>query len=250
MVAFRARCRGGRYGGRMRGSTRGFVSVSVAAVLVAGGVTGCSGGGDGGASTPASGAASSGTAGTASGGAASPATSPVETPAGTTFVEAKDSRLRFAVPEDWSVLDPSTLSTDPDSAIAKELEKTYQLSAEQLSQVFGQMQLMVVGPAEKSFAPNVNVVPNPLTALPPATDLAAELDKVGAKSGTPRDATTPLGPAIVVPYELQSGKNLVKGRSIVLEGPEGFVTITVSHITDEGADAVTANILSTASPTP
>ena len=234
----------------MRGSTRGFVSVAVAAVLVVGGVAGCSGGGDSGASSPASGAASGGAAGTASGGSASPSAAPVEAPAGTTFVEAKGSRLRFAVPQDWSVLDPSTLSTEPDSPIAKELEKTYQLSAEQLAQVFGQMQLMVVGPAERSFAPNVNVVPNPLTSLPAATDLAAELGKVGAKTGTPRDATTPLGPAIVVPYELQSGKNLVQGRSIVLKGPEGFVTITVSHITDKGADAVTDDILATASPTP
>jgi hypothetical protein len=226
------------------------VSVAVAALLVAGGAAGCSGGGDGGASTPASGGASSGTAGTASGASPSPTASPVEAPAGTTFVEAKGSGLRFAVPETWKVLDPSTLATDPESALAKSLEKTYGVSADQLSKVFGAMDLMVMGPPKTSFAPNVNVVPNPLTSLPKATDLAAELDKIGATTGTPRDATTPLGPAIVVPYELQSGANLVKGRSIVLKGPNGYVTITVSDVDAKTADAVTDDILATASPTP
>ena len=237
----------------MRLTGRGVASVSMAAVLVAGGAAGCSGGSDGpggGASATTSGGASIGTGGTASGASASPTAPPVEAPAGTTFVEGKSSGLRFAVPEDWKVLDPAALETDSDSALAKSLEKTYGVSADQLSKVFGAMDLVMMGPPEKSFAPNVNVVPNPLTALPTATDLASELDKIGAKTGTPRDATTPLGPAVVVPYELQSGANLVKGRSIVLKGPNGYVTITVSDVDAKAADAVTDDILATASPTP
>ena len=48
-----------------------------------------------------------------------------------------------------------------------------------------------------------------------------------------------------MPYSVASGENTVRGRSIVLEGPDGFVTITVSDITDKAAEAVTEQILST-----
>ncbi len=156
--------------------------------------------------------------------------------------------MRFALPDDWKVFDPEAISSGKDKALLKELEKTFSMNADELAQVFGQLDLMVVGPPEQEFAPNVNVVANGLTALPAASDLATQLGKLGAKTGTPRDETTPLGPAIVVPYTLESGGHEVRGRSIVLEGPDGFVTVTVSHITEKGADAVTSSVLETITP--
>jgi hypothetical protein len=162
-------------------------------------------------------------------------------------VQAKTSGVRFAAPEDWKVFDATAITEGKDKALVKALTQMYQVDESQLAQMFSQMDVMVMGPVESKFAPNVNVVPNGLTKLPPASDLAAELGKLGAKTGTPRDLTTALGPAILVPYELTSGTNKVKGRSIVLKGPKGFVTVTVSHITDKGADAVTSSVLDTIS---
>ena len=231
----------------MRRRTGVLTSVGAAAVLAAGGLAGCSGGGGGAAgaartATSAQASASTSISPSASA-SSSPSTGVASAPAGTTRVQAKKSGLRFAVPEDWTVFDATAITQGKDPAMVKELTRMYQVDEEQLAQMFGQMDVMVTGPVEKRFAPNVNVVPNGLTTLPAAGDLAAELEKLGATTGTPRDVTTVLGPAILVPYEMSSGGNQVKGRSIVLEGPNGFATVTVSHITDKGADAVTTSVL-------
>ena len=223
----------------MRRRTGVLTSVCAAALLVAGGLAGCGGGGE---DAVASSAASSGASASAS---ASPSAGAASAPAGTKLVEGPDTGVRFALPDDWKVFDAKAISSGKDKALIKELEKTFSMNADQLAQVFGQLDLMVVGPPEQEFAPNVNIVANGLTTLPAASDLATQLEKLGAKTGTPRDETTPLGPAIVVPYTLSSGGHEVQGRSIVLEGPEGFVTVTVSHITEKGADAVTATVLKT-----
>ncbi|MFL6081029.1 MAG: hypothetical protein ACJ714_13965 [Ornithinibacter sp.] len=226
-------------------------SVCAAAVLVAGGLAGCSSGG-GSAAAPASAATSAQASASAPASPSAPASAPASAgtasaPAGTTWVQAKSTGLRFAVPDDWKVFDATAVTEGKNKAMVTELTRMYQVDEKQLAQMFGQMDVMVMGPVENRFAPNVNVVPNGLSTLPAASDLAAELEKLGATTGTPRDVNTALGPAILVPYELSSGGNQVKGRSIVVEGPNGFATVTVSHITDKGADAVTSSVLTSIS---
>ncbi|MFL6151799.1 MAG: hypothetical protein ACJ72B_05390 [Ornithinibacter sp.] len=222
-------------------------SVCAAAVLVAGGLAGCSSGG-GSAAAPASAATSAQASASAPAPTSTPASAgTASAPAGTTWVQAKSSGLRFAVPDDWKVFDATAVTEGKNTAMVTELTRMYQVDEKQLAQMFGQMDVMVMGPVENRFAPNVNVVPNGLSTLPAASDLAAELEKLGATTGTPRDVSTALGPAILVPYELSSGGNQVKGRSIVVEGPNGFATVTVSHITDKGADAVTSSVLTSIS---
>ena len=71
----------------------------------------------------------------------------------------------------------------------------------------------------------------------------------GATPGTPSDETTPVGPAILVPYSLTNGQLDIRGRSIVVGGPNGYVTITVSHVDEQAADAVADTLLSTLSAT-
>ena len=225
----------------MRRPPRALTSVSVVAVLVAGGVTGCSEG-DGGGGTASSTAASASASLTASSASAGPS---AEAPQGTSWVETRASGLRFAVPEDWSVFDTASLTQDRDEALIKELTETFGMTEEQLAQTFEQMDLMVVGPPQDDFAPNVNVVRNLLTALPAGSAMAAELESVGATVGTPSEETTPLGPAVVVPYSLTSGSTDIKGRSVVVEGPDGFVTLSISHVSEDLADDVTSTILST-----
>ena len=228
----------------MARTPRTLTSLGLAAVLCVGALAGCSGQDDDATATPTTAPSTSASAG-ADSAAPSPSTSRPPAPEGTQWVATASSGLRFAAPDDWKVFDTDTLTTDRDEGLIKELTQTYDVTEEQLGQIFASMDLVVIGPAQDGFAPNVNVVPNPLTALPEASELASELEKIGATAGTPRDVTTELGPAIVVPYSVASGTNEVKGRSIVLEGPDGFVTITVSDVTDEAAEDLTEQILST-----
>ena len=227
----------------MRRPMRILTSVSAAALLAVGGLAGCSGSDDPGAT--ASGAASAASSAPAS---PSPAAS-VALPAGSQWATATDSGLRFAVPDTWEPIDAETLASGGSNASVDQLLETMGVTREEFVASMQGMELMVMGPVESSFAPNVNVVPNALSELPPASNLASELDSIGATTGTPSDESTPLGPAILVPYSLTSNELDIKGRSIVVGGPNGFVTITVSHVDDEAADAVAATLLSTLSAT-
>lgn len=225
----------------MRGTTRVLTSVSAAVLLAVGGLAGCSGSDDpGAAGTSSSPAASSS--------APAPAAS-VALPAASVWATATESGLRFAVPDTWEPIDAETLTSGGSNAAVDQLLETMGVTREEFVASMQGMELMVMGPVESNFAPNVNVVPNALSELPPATNLASELDSIGATTGTPSDETTPLGPAILVPYSLSSGDLDIKGRSIVVGGPNGFVTITVSHVDDKAADAVAATLLSTLSAT-
>lgn len=170
-------------------------------------------------------------------------------PAASVWATAADSGLRFAVPETWEPIDAETLTSGGSNAAVDQLLETMGVTREEFVASIQGMELMVMGPVESNFAPNVNVVPNALTELPPATNLASELTSIGATAGTPSEETTALGPAILVPYSLMSGELDIKGRSIVVGGPNGFVTITVSHVDDKAADAVAATLLSTLSAT-
>ena len=223
---------------------RVLTSVSAAVVLAAGGLAGCSGGDDPDAAAP------SGSTGAASSATASPSpVASVALPAGSEWATAADSGLRFAVPDTWEPIDAAALAAGESNAAVDQLLETMGVTQEEFVQSMAGMELMVMGPAESNFAPNVNVVPNALSELPPAENLASELSSIGATTGTPSDETTPLGPAILVPYSLKSGELDIKGRSIVTGGPNGFVTITVSHVDDQAADAVAATLLETLSAT-
>ncbi len=124
-------------------------------------------------------------------------------PAGSEWATAADSGLRFAVPDTWEPIDAAALASGESNAAVDQLLETMGVTQEEFVQSMAGMELMVMGPAESNFAPNVNVVPNALSELPPAENLASELSSIGATTGTPSDETTPLGPAILVPYSLQ-----------------------------------------------
>ena len=228
----------------MRGSLRVLVSASAAALVGLGALTGCSGG-----DTPAqeSGTTTSSTspAGEATASASPSAAGSVELPADSRWVTATKSGLRFAVPDDWASIDAEKVLAGESNPGVDQLLETMGVTQEQFAQSLAGMDLMVMGPMDGTFAPNVNVVPNVLSELPPAANLASELSSVGATPGTPSDETTPLGPATLVPYSLTNGQLDIKGRSIVVGGPNGFVTITVSHVDDKAADAVADTLLST-----
>ena len=225
----------------MRGSLRVLVSASAAALVGLGALTGCSGG-----DAPAAESGTTSSSGSTTGEAtASASATAVGLPADSTWATAPRSGLRFAVPDTWTPVSAETLAGSADSDSVKALLESMQVTKEELLASMAGMDVLVMGPAEKNFGPNVNAVPNSLTELPPSNSFAAELTKLGATTGTPREVSTALGPAIVVPYTLPNGDTTIVGRSIVVGGPNGFVTITVSHVDNKAADAVADTLLST-----
>jgi hypothetical protein len=217
--------------------------LALAGVLVVGGC-GLSGNG----STDASSGPASVSAGSTTAAAGSPSPSPSdssEPPVGAVWATATGTGVRFAVPEEWSVIDPSALLEQGDADALASAAESLGISPDQMKGVADQVDLLVMGPPEKDFAPNVNVVPNPVAEMPGDAALKADLGTIGAKVSDIRPATTPLGDAKVVSYRLPMGATTVRGRAIVAETPDGFTTITVSHVDDKDADAIAAQVLET-----
>lgn len=229
----------------MRGLLRVLVSGSAAALVGLGALTGCSGGDT---PSPESGTTTSSASST---GEATASASPtaVALPAKSAWATAPRSSLKFAVPVTWTPVSTELLESGADSDAVKALLETMNVSREQFLASMAGMDVIVMGPAEKNFGPNVNVVPNSLTELPSGSSFGAELTQLGATIGTPREVTSALGPAVLVPYTLPSGATTIVGRSIVVGGPNGYVTITVSHVDEQAADAVADTLLSTLSAT-
>ncbi len=225
----------------MWGRARVLASVSVAVVLGATGLSAC------GSGTPDAGGTSAAASATASA-SASPSPASTDAPDGMTWAESQRAGMKFAVPEDWTVIDPKTLFEKGDKKAIADAAAAMNVTSDQLQQAAGQIDLMVFGTAENGFSPNVNVVPNGLKSLPSADALAAELKTIEADPGEGSEVTTPLGKAVLMPYTLQVGSTKVQGRSIVVGGPNGFATITVSHTSADGADEVTQSVLDTLAP--
>ena len=93
---------------------------------------------------------------------------------------ATKSGLRFAVPDDWASIDAEKVLAGESNPGVDQLLETMGVTQEQFAQSLAGMDLMVMGPMDGTFAPNVNVVPNVLSELPPAANLASELSSVGA----------------------------------------------------------------------
>lgn len=175
----------------------------------------------------------------------SPSTSAADLPEGAQWAESGASKVHFAVPKTWSVVDATQLFASGDEAKIAAAAKDLGLTADQLRQAAGKIDVLVTGPPVKQFAPNVNVVPNALTALPDESALGAELESIGAQVSPGETRATPLGEAIVVPYTLKQGTTTVHGRSIVAPVAEGFTTITISHVDTQAANTIADQVLAT-----
>ena len=217
--------------------------LALAGVLALGGcgLTGTAG--SDASSSTASGSAGSTTAASASA-APTPSTT-AEPPAGAIWATSSGTGVRFAVPVEWSLIDPSALLEQGDPDALASAAESLGVSPDQMGEIANQVDLLVMGPPEGDFAPNVNVVPSPVAEMPGDAALKADLGSIGATVSGIRSSTTPLGAAKVASYRLVMGATTVHGRAIVAEIPDGFTTVTVSHVDDKGADAVTAQVLKT-----
>jgi hypothetical protein len=213
------------------GVLKSFVAVAIAALAL---------GGCGGQAPSTTG----GSAGSAAATSASPSpTGTPEPPSGSTWVTAPRSGVRFPVPEGWKSLSFREVLDSGDPKAIADAAKTMGVSAAELDSLADQIEVVVFGPTVKRFAVNINAVPQPGTAMPSVEEATAQLTQIGGKIGTPRTGTTALGKSLVVPYTLTLQGITVQGRTILIETPGGVATITVSHVTEADADALTQAIL-------
>lgn len=222
-----------------RGAVRRRRVVVCAAFLAAIGLVGCSSSGDSpSAATEASTATSAGTS-------SASASSTTAAPAGTQWAEATGTGVRFAVPETWTVNDPAKVLAQGDPDAIEKVAEALGVTASQFEDAAKSTELYVMGPTRNGFSPNISVMPNSLTSMPTSAAMASDMESIGAKVGTARNATTPLGDAVVLPYTIQLGAYTVEGRLIAAETPNGVAAMGVSHTSAERADALTEQILAT-----
>ncbi|MGL5865607.1 MAG: hypothetical protein ACRCYX_06995 [Dermatophilaceae bacterium] len=180
---------------------------------------------------------------------ASPSAAAASAPDGFQLVEAPGVRTQFAVPDSWTVVDVQKAVAGGDQKGLAAAAESLDITAEQFTQAAQSIDLMVIGPRKNDFSPNVNAVPMPnVTEVPPAEKITGELAGIGAKVGTARKETTAAGATLVVPYTLALGTTTVQGRSVVVKGAGGVVTLTVSTADAGQSDEITRAILATLAP--
>ncbi|MGL4177552.1 MAG: hypothetical protein ACRCSN_15915 [Dermatophilaceae bacterium] len=176
----------------------------------------------------------------------SPSTTGAAAPSGYRVVESPGVRTRFAVPEAWTVVDVEEAIAGGDQKGLGVAAQSLGVTTEQFTQAAQSIDLMVIGPRKDDFSPSINTVPAPgLTELPRADQVSGELTGIGAKVGSAREETTAAGPALVVPYTLAVGAVTVHGRTVVVEGSGGVVTLTVSTADAGQSDDIAQAVLAT-----
>jgi len=118
------------------------------------------------------------------------------------------------------------------------IEKSGQTEAA-LRQALAQMELFVVGPSIRGFAPNVNVISSPGTALPTDAQLHAQLDAM-VKVTAIREESTAMGPVRVSPYTMD-----IQGTPMAAEQVYAINGGRIAIITVSARDAAEAKTYAT-----
>ncbi len=126
------------------------------------------------------------------------------------------------------------------------IEKSGQTEAA-LRQALAQMELFVVGPSIKGFAPNVNVISSPGTALPTDAQLHAQLDAM-VKVTAIREESTAMGPVRVSTYTMDIQGTPMAAEQIYAINGGRIAIITVSARDAAEAKTYATTVLKTLRP--
>lgn len=158
--------------------------------------------------------------------------------------------ISFVPPEEWVPVEAEDLQAQGEgSPEMAEAAESMGLAPEQLTQMMGQAELLLLDPQSpnKQFADNINVVA-PGGEIPPADVIRQQYEQLGATVSDVTTEDSEIGDVQVVVYSLPASESLeVQGRTLVMEGADGVTTLTVST-TDEAKSAQVADdILATLS---
>ena len=171
----------------------------------------------------------------------SPSTAP-SAPAGTVYISADRAGLRFAVPEDWKVLDLADVLASGDPKALQELADRMNLPVSQIEAAARTTDVAAFGAPVQDFAPNVNVQTVPLAEVPSETQLRLGMEMVGATVDSVEDVETALGTARVSSYSLPVNGTTVTGHQLGVKAPDGVAMITISDLSADRADVLLAMI--------
>lgn len=182
---------------------------------------------------------------TTSASAASPspsAASPI-LPAGTQLITSAGAGLSLAAPKDWAALDRSLLEK-PD--VMAEMTTKTGMSKEQLTSLFTNIDVLVMGSPKNGYAPNLNIFVVPRAkALPTDSEIRAQIGKIGEISDI-REQSTALGLVRVVTYTATSGSASFSAQQLYVIAPAGGVAvITIGAADGDAAASLTSTVLST-----
>ena len=181
---------------------------------------------------------------------AEPATGGAGTsPAGSTFAESPKAGIRFAIPAEFTALNPSALSGVsgdelPAAIVAMASVQGLDPGAF-LAQLAAQTDLLVVGPPVDGFAPNLNVITNPAPVLPDAAAITTQLEAVGATNVTVTPVATSLGDGIVTSYEVDTGTKTIFGGQLGTVTPTGTAMISATANDRATTDEIVQTIIAT-----
>ncbi len=223
--------------------------VAPAVCVVLAGLGGCSLAG-GASSSAGDASVSAGPGRTATAPAPSPSPGPSSprpagpAPAGTTWVHAEGSSVRFVVPTGWTVLPMAEALDRGDPEALAALAKRMNVPVSQVKAAARAVDLAVFGPEHAGFAPNVTVQRLPLAEVPGEAQLRMILGIVGARVDSVEDVTTPLGAGRLSRYGLEVGSTKAVGRLLAVAGPEGVVLVTATALDRAQAEVVVALVRS------
>ncbi|HMM94831.1 hypothetical protein [Phycicoccus sp.] len=159
-------------------------------------------------------------------------------PPGTQWVTGERSGLRFAVPEDWKVLELTKVLESGDQDALARIAQQMNLPVAQVKAAARSVDVAVFGPPSRGFAPNLNVQTLPLEVMPTEAQTRMVLKMIGATVASYEEVTTPVGRGHVTGYTLPVDTNTATGRQLTVIGPKGVVVLTVTDVDVDRADTV------------
>ncbi len=167
---------------------------------------------------------------------------------GTTEVESSSLGVRFAVPETYTVLDPTALGDDfYRGAAFEELAARAGLTIEEFERFLKEaVELYVFAPATaEGFVDNITVAAVPTPELPPSEQLEQTLVALGAQELTIEDGSRRGLEYLQSIYELPVGDQVVYGVDLQILVGDTPVEITATSGTRETAEDLGALVLDT-----
>ena len=166
-----------------------------------------------------------------------------DAPAGKQLVTAEDSGATFAVADDWNIVDPNTVASDPDNPAAKAYADSLGIDSSQLSQVLAQVDVLVVAPGSTS---NVNVVKVPgFTEVPEEAELEKQFGASNIEVASTEKVDTPLGEATVLHYKLPATTATQFGTGLFVATDNGVMNLTATSTSRDDADKLMEEIIPT-----
>lgn len=152
-------------------------------------------------------------------------------PEGYAWQTIDDASLKFAVPAEWTAINPKELlAQGGDMSVLDDMAKKMGITTKQMTQAMGNADLMLLSPPKDGYADNVSGLIVPLEGLPTEAQLKGQLGQLSEVDVVVTPGTSPAGDMIAADYTLVVGPNSVSGRTLFFTGEDAVLNLSVSAI--------------------